>query len=45
MENMNLIGKKVFVLGERDGVPAEAIAHCINAAGAEIVYTATECFV
>ncbi len=42
---MELKGKKVFVLGERDGVPAEAIAECVKAAEAEIVYTATECFV
>ena len=38
-------GKKVIVIGERDGVPGPAIAKCLSAAGAEIVYTTTECFV
>lgn len=38
-------GKKVIVIGERDGVPGPAIATCLLAAGAEIVYTTTECFV
>jgi glycine reductase len=38
-------GKKAIVIGERDGVPGPAIAKCLSAAGAEIVYTTTECFV
>jgi betaine reductase len=38
-------GKKAIVIGERDGVPGPAIARCLSAAGAEIVYTTTECFV
>jgi betaine reductase len=38
-------GKKVIVIGERDGVPGPAIARCLSSAGAEIVYTTTECFV
>jgi len=38
-------GKKVIVLGERDGVPGPAIAACMEAAGAEVIFTATECFV
>ena len=38
-------GKKVIVIGERDGVPGPSIAKCLAAAGAEIVYTTTECFV
>jgi glycine reductase len=42
---MQLKGKKVFVLGERDGVQAQAIAECIKATGAEIVYMDTQCFV
>ncbi|SDI37839.1 Glycine reductase complex selenoprotein A [Alteribacillus bidgolensis] len=37
--------KKVFVLGERDGVPAPAIEECMKAAGAEIIYKDTQCFV
>jgi glycine/sarcosine/betaine reductase complex component A len=38
-------GKKVIALGERDGVAGTAIAACATAAGAEVVFTATECFV
>ena len=40
-----LRGKKVIALGERDGVPAPAIAACARAAGAEVVLEATYCFV
>ena len=42
---MTLNGKKVIALGERDGVPGDAIAACARAAGAEIVFIETECFV
>jgi hypothetical protein len=37
--------KKVIVIGERDGVPGPAIANCVVAAGGQVVYTTTECFV
>jgi len=40
-----LEGKKVVVIGDRDGIPGPAIDECIKTAGAEIVYSATECFV
>lgn len=42
---MELRGKKVVALGERDGVPGEAIAECARSAGAEVVLIETECFV
>jgi glycine reductase len=42
---MTFAGKKIIILGERDGVPAPAIAACMAAAGAEVVYSITECFV
>jgi betaine reductase len=42
---MELKGKKVFIIGERDGVPAPAIAACVQAAGGEIVFMDTQCFV
>jgi betaine reductase len=42
---MQLTGKKVIVIGERDGVPAPAIAACATAAGAEVVLSRNECFV
>lgn len=40
-----LKGKKVVVLGERDGVAGPAIEACIEAAGAVVVKAVTECFV
>lgn len=42
---MKLEGMKVIALGERDGVPGPAIADCVRTAGAEVVFTETECFV
>jgi glycine reductase len=42
---MLLEGKKVFIVGERDGVPAPAIAECVKTAGAEVIYMDTQCFV
>ena len=38
-------GKFVIALGERDGVAGPAIAACAKAAGSDVVFTATECFV
>ncbi len=38
-------GRKVIAIGERDGVPGPVIAECLRAAGAEVVFEATECFV
>jgi len=40
-----LKGKKVAVFGERDDVAGHVIRHCVEAAGAEVVYEATSCFV
>ena len=40
-----LEGKKVIVIGDRDGVPGPAIALCAESAGAEVIISATECFV
>ena len=42
---MDLKGKKVFVLGERDGVQAQSIVDCLEKTEAEIVYIDTQCFV
>ena len=42
---MQLEGKQVIALGERDGVPGEAIAHVARAAGAAEVHAFTQCFV
>ena len=42
---MNLDGKKVIIFGERDDVAALAIRACVEAAGAEVVFESTSCFV
>ncbi len=42
---IDLRGKKVLALGERDGVQAAAIAAAVRSAGAEVVLQSTECFV
>ena len=44
-ERMELRGKKVIALGERDSVPGEAIAEVMRSAGAEVIEVRTECFV
>lgn len=40
-----LNGKKVVIFGERDDVTGQAIRECVQAAGGEVVYEATACFV
>jgi len=42
---MDLKGKKVIALGERDGIPGTSIAECLQTAGAEVVLTLTQCYV
>lgn len=42
---MDLQGKKITILGERDGVPAQTIEQAISGLGAEVVYSTTQCFV
>jgi betaine reductase len=42
---LNLKGKKVVALGERDGIQGAAIAQCATSAGAEVVLEVTHCFV
>lgn len=38
-------GKRVIAMGERDGISGPAIAACVTAAGGEVAFVATECFV
>jgi glycine reductase len=40
-----LEGKKVVIIGDRDGIPGQAIEECAKTAGADIVFSSTECFV
>lgn len=42
---MDLSSKKIIILGDRDGVPGPAIEACVKSAGAEVVFSTTECFV
>jgi len=37
--------RKAIVIGDRDGIPGLAITLCAKAAGAEVVFSSTECFV
>lgn len=37
--------KKAIIIGDRDGIPGQAIAECAESAGAEVVFSSTECFV
>lgn len=39
-------GKKFVIIGDRDGVPGDAIKACVETIeGAEVVFASTECFV
>jgi glycine reductase len=42
---MDLKGKKVIIIGERDGIQGPAIEECLKSAGAEPVLIQTQCFV
>lgn len=42
---MDLKTKKIIILGDRDGVPGDAIEACVKSVGAEVVFSTTECFV
>ena len=39
-------GKKVIILGDRDGIPGPAIKDCVETTKADkVVFMSTECFV
>ena len=40
-----LQGKKVIIIGDRDGIPGQAIEECVKTAGGEVIFSSTECFV
>jgi glycine/sarcosine/betaine reductase complex component A len=40
-----LEGKKIIILGDRDGIPGGAIEACLAGRGAEVVFSTTACFV
>jgi len=39
-----LKGKKVIIIGDKDGIPAAAIEACVKTAKAEVVFSSTKCF-
>lgn len=43
--HVDLRGKKVIAIGERDGVQATAIAEVARSAGAEVLLELNQCFV
>ena len=42
---LELRGRHVIAIGERDGVQSEAIVACARAAGADVLMQQTHCFV
>jgi hypothetical protein len=42
---MMLRDKKAIIIGDRDGIPGPAIEECVKTAGAQVVFSSTECFV
>jgi hypothetical protein len=41
-----LENKKLIIIGDRDGIPGQAIEECVKSIdGVEVVFSATECFV
>ena len=42
---LDLKNKKVLVIGDRDGIPGQAIEACIEGTGADVIFSSTECFV
>jgi betaine reductase len=42
---LDLKGKKVIAIGERDGVQGQAIVMAARSAGAEVLLQITQCFV
>lgn len=40
-----LSGRKAIIIGDRDGIPGLAMEACVQAAGGEVVFFSTECFV
>lgn len=38
-------GKKVILIGDRDGIPGPAMEECLKSTTAEVVFSSTECFV
>lgn len=42
---MNLKGKRVIAIGEREGVSGPSLKLLAESAGAEVIFSVTQCFV
>ncbi len=42
---MDLKGKRVLIVGERDGIAGPAVARCVESAGGKPELVLTQCFV
>lgn len=42
---MLLKDRKAIIIGDRDGIPGPAIEACVKTAGADVIFSSTECFV
>lgn len=40
-----LSGKKLIIIGDRDGIPGPAMEACVKGLDTEVVFSSTECFV
>lgn len=40
-----LTGKKVIIIGDRDGIPGPAIEECVRELCDEVIFSSSECFV
>lgn len=41
---MNILeGKKVVIIGDKEGIPAPIIEDCIKSINAQVVFSATQC--
>ena len=40
-----LEGKKIIILGHRDGIPGGAVEACLAGKNVDVVFSTTECFV
>jgi hypothetical protein len=42
---IDLKGKQIAIIGDRDGIPGPAIEACLKDSGAIMAFSTTECFV
>lgn len=38
-------GKKVMIIGDRDGIPGPAVEECLKGVNCDVIFSSTECFV